>query len=102
MGETVLIILGFIALLAFPFVLGFLLNLILALIKNTALKKVLTIVFFVLFLPGMLAFWSADNLTESEKKWAPFSYSLRTKSRLVLITYVAYVIGYYLLFTKLF
>ena len=95
MNDSASVPLLFAGILIAPFIFGFLCNLALGSIKNASLRKILAVIFFVLFLPGMLAFWNAANLTKSEKELAPFSLSLHVKSRLVLITLAVYAFGYY-------
>ena len=103
MSEAIVTILAFIGIILLPFAIGLVLNFfILDRIENQVLRKVLRILFCIVLLPAMIAFWNADNLTESEKMLFPFSLSLRAKSFLVLLTYAAYAYGYYWLFTHLF
>ena len=101
MGDTFSVIVGFIVVIISPFVLGLCLTWVLDLIKNSKIRKIMTVVFFILFLPAMLAVWNSASLTEHEKKWVLLSYNLRSRSRLILVTYFAYVCGYYMLLTKI-
>lgn len=80
---------------------GFALNCVLAAIKNVAVRRTLTVASFIIFLPCMIACYNAENITETERKLAPFSLSLRSKSRLLIIVNVIYIAGFYFLYSKL-
>ena len=71
-------------------------------IHNPSVRKAVYVAFCIFFLPCILFLWSVDMITETERKLWHFSYSLRSRSRLVLLTTVVYVIIYYALYRFLF
>ena len=75
---------------------------ILAAIKNEKTRRVVFILMCILFLPAMLLGWSAERLTENERKTIPFNWSVHTRSRLIVISLIAYAVIYYMLFEYLF
>ena len=68
-------------------------------IKNPRLFRCVFVILCILFLPVMLCIWSTNKLTNSEKMLAPFSFSLRARSKLVVISLMLYIALYYYLFT---
>lgn len=71
-------------------------------IRAKPLRTAVMILFYVLFLPFMLAGWSVSQVTEREINTFPFSYDLRTRSRLVLLTLFLYAFLYYWLYEQFF
>lgn len=82
--------------------LAVLLSLILNSVHNKTIGGILFVLFCILFLPAMLMRWSAGKITEIERTLAPFSYSLRAKSRLIILSLAAYAFAYYQLYKLLF
>lgn len=64
-------------------------------IKEKTLRTTVMILFYVLFLPIMLAGWSITQVTERERNTFPFSYSMHSRSRLVFLTLILYAFLYY-------
>ena len=99
-----LYVIAFIAALAIfvllEIVIGFLLINLLHKIDSRPLKIVITILFYIVFLPCMVAVHNSLNTTSSERKLAPFSYSLRSKSKLLILINLIYALGLYFLFQK--
>ena len=80
---------------------GFVLCWILNKVRNRALCAVLTIIFCILFLPSILFVIHYLAATEQEARLAPFSLTLRVKTRFMLFLDLLYVIFYVWLFDKL-
>ena len=71
-------------------------------IRAKPLRTAVMILFYVLFLPFMLVGWSVSQVTEREINAFPFSYDVRTRSRLVLLTLFLYAFLYYWLYEQFF
>lgn len=71
-------------------------------IRNQTAKKFVFATFCIFLLPFMLYLWSVGKITETEKLLGPFSYSLLSRSRIVLIATVVYAFIYYALYQILF
>lgn len=101
-GETVSFILAVIGIIVAIFAIGFLLQVIIHIIPNTTVKRIVAIVFWIAFLPAMLAMWSSERVTESERTLFPFSITLRNRGRAVFISLLLYAFLYYKLFSIIF
>lgn len=82
-------------------VFGFALCWVLNKVQNRALCALLTIIFYILFLPSMLFVIHYLTANEQEARLAPFSLTLRVKTRFMLFLDLLYVIFYVWLFDKL-
>lgn len=70
-------------------------------ISNTRLRKIVIVLLTIFFMPVMLVIWSSLKLTDAERRLAPFSLSLHTRSRLVLLSLVVYIVIYYFVFNTI-
>lgn len=69
-------------------------------IKNKYVRWVVTAILFVLAFPFMVVGYDVLTITDTEKILAPFSYSLRTKSRAFIVSNVIYILAIYYLFFR--
>ncbi len=86
----------------FLFAFGFVINLLLGMIRNRPIQITLTIICFILFLPCMMMFYNSFTLTKSEELLGVFSLNLRNRSRLLIFVTVVYIFLYYKIFTFIF
>ena len=100
--EFVYVILILIAFSVVLLGLSFLLQLCVHSIKSPSIKKFVKMLFWVFFLPLMLAWWSVGETTEAERKAWYIPLSVRARTTLVLLSLALYGIGYYFLFTWIF
>jgi len=71
-------------------------------VKDKRSRTILIVALSIFFLPVILTIWSMGKITPLEESLAPFSWSLRARSRIVLLLIVAYGALYYWLYTVIF
>lgn len=69
-------------------------------IKNKYVRWAATAILFVLAFPFMVVGYGVLTITDTEKILAPFSYSLRAKSRAFIVSNVIYILAIYYLFFR--
>lgn len=79
---------------------GLLIKKILGKVTNNTAKIFITIFLYCIFLPCMVAVYNSESVTPSESKLAPFSYSLHSKSKLLILINLLYALGIYALYSK--
>lgn len=69
-------------------------------IQNKYVRWAVTAILFVLAFPFMVVGYNVLTITDTEKKLAPFSYSLRAKSRAFIVSNFVYIFAIYYLFYR--
>lgn len=69
-------------------------------ISNKKIRFLITFLFWIVFFPCMAGYEHATNVTEGEKRSAPFSYTLRAKSKALIWANVFYFLCIYFLFFR--